>query len=251
MSAQIPISGLKNQVAVGDGSVGVPSIAFAGDSNTGLYRPGSDVVAVVTGGVERMRVDSVGKVGIGSTTPQTKLDVVGDIQYTTSMKRNGVVLPMVLNVQQSVYNVKSAGYTPGTTWTDSPIPSLTLTPASASSRFHVRANVTYSMSGGLTTVAFRFVRNDTPVGVGSGGTYNCSFRHVPSTSTGSEQQYWAWSVGGEYIDSPATTSACTYKLQFMSYDGSRTIVFNNMVQNATSGDNNCAISTLTVTELAV
>jgi len=31
-----------------------PGIAFDGDSNTGIYRPGADQVAVATNGVERV-----------------------------------------------------------------------------------------------------------------------------------------------------------------------------------------------------
>lgn len=61
-SSQVAMSGLglKNQVAVSDGTVGAPSVSFAGDVNTGLYRPAADVLGVVTGGVERLRIDASG-----------------------------------------------------------------------------------------------------------------------------------------------------------------------------------------------
>lgn len=44
--------------AAGDGSASAPGIAFASDTNTGLFRPGSDILAVAVGGVERARIDA-------------------------------------------------------------------------------------------------------------------------------------------------------------------------------------------------
>ena len=42
------------------GAVGTPSLTFTGDLNTGLFSPGADTVALVTGGTERARIDSSG-----------------------------------------------------------------------------------------------------------------------------------------------------------------------------------------------
>ena len=40
---------------LGAGDPTVPSLSFAGDTNTGIYRPTSDALAVTTGGAERVR----------------------------------------------------------------------------------------------------------------------------------------------------------------------------------------------------
>jgi hypothetical protein len=60
-------------VTVIGGSVSTCSVAPSGDPNTGLYFPAANVAAVVTDGVERVRVDASGRVGIGvapgSTSP--------------------------------------------------------------------------------------------------------------------------------------------------------------------------------------
>jgi len=52
-----------------------PGFSWSGDSNTGIYRPATDAVGLVTGGVERMRVLANGNVGIGTTNPLSKLEV--------------------------------------------------------------------------------------------------------------------------------------------------------------------------------
>ena len=49
------------------GAVGTPSITFTGDLNTGLFSPGADTLALVTGGTNRVHVTSGGLVGIGTT----------------------------------------------------------------------------------------------------------------------------------------------------------------------------------------
>jgi hypothetical protein len=51
-----------------DGSAGTPAIQ-GGDSNTGMFFPAADTIAFAEGGVEVMRIDSSGNVGIGTSSP--------------------------------------------------------------------------------------------------------------------------------------------------------------------------------------
>ncbi len=50
------------------GTVGTPSIRFNGDTNTGIYSPGADQVAISTGGTQRATVDASGKLLVGYGT---------------------------------------------------------------------------------------------------------------------------------------------------------------------------------------
>jgi hypothetical protein len=59
------------------GAVGTPSITTTGDTNTGIFFPAADQVAITTGGTQRAVVDASGNVGIGTSSPASKLDIGG------------------------------------------------------------------------------------------------------------------------------------------------------------------------------
>lgn len=52
------------------------------DTNRSIRGVAGGGLAIETGASEKLRIDSSGNVGIGTTTPATALDVAGDIQYT-------------------------------------------------------------------------------------------------------------------------------------------------------------------------
>jgi hypothetical protein len=49
------------------GAVGTPSITTTGDTNTGIFFPAADTIGFAEGGVEAMRLDSAGNMGLGVT----------------------------------------------------------------------------------------------------------------------------------------------------------------------------------------
>jgi hypothetical protein len=57
------------------GTVSAPAITTSGDTNTGIFFPAADTIAFTEGGVEAMRIDSAGNVGIGTTAPGARLEV--------------------------------------------------------------------------------------------------------------------------------------------------------------------------------
>ena len=59
------------------GTAALPAITTTGDTNTGVFFPAADTIAFAEGGAEAMRLDSSGNVGIGTTSPATKLQISG------------------------------------------------------------------------------------------------------------------------------------------------------------------------------
>jgi hypothetical protein len=59
-----------------DGSAGTPGLRFTSDTNVGLFRPTTDTLGFATGGSERLRIDSSGRVGIGTASVASTLHIV-------------------------------------------------------------------------------------------------------------------------------------------------------------------------------
>ena len=128
-------------------------------------------------------------------------------------------------------------------WTDLTGFSLSITPSSSSSVILLRAVLNNSINA-VTTINYRWVRNGSVIALGaSGATGQASFRsNVPNAA-------WVSPAVGEYLDSPATTSAITYKLQFLPYDSGRTVRINNATAGG-SGDDYTTVSSITAIEIA-
>lgn len=57
------------------GTAALPAITTTGDTNTGIFFPAADTIAFSEGGVEAMRIDSAGNVGIGTASPTAQLNL--------------------------------------------------------------------------------------------------------------------------------------------------------------------------------
>jgi hypothetical protein len=82
------------------GTAAAPSVAFEGDSNTGIYSPGADQLAISTNGTSRIVVDASGnvnidsntfyvdaannRVGIGTTSPLRQFHVNSKVYFDTN-----------------------------------------------------------------------------------------------------------------------------------------------------------------------
>ena len=84
----VTVSGITRALADGDATA--PALAFAADKNTGIYRAGTDSLAVATNGTGRLFIDASGRllVGTSSSSADTFFRVQGKQSSSAS---NGVV----------------------------------------------------------------------------------------------------------------------------------------------------------------
>jgi hypothetical protein len=92
------------------GTAAAPSIAFEGDSNTGIYSPSADTIAIVVNGAEATRISSNGQilVGVTSTTGiATGSSANQGLYFSTGSSLSQV------NDNANNYWSKATGYTSG------------------------------------------------------------------------------------------------------------------------------------------
>lgn len=73
----ITLFGTDGKILTVDGSASLPSLSFSGDTNTGLFRPTTDVIGFANAGSESARLDASGNLGIGQNSPSYRLDILG------------------------------------------------------------------------------------------------------------------------------------------------------------------------------
>ena len=171
----------------------------------------------------------------------TVIDGSLGITYPVTAGSAGTTQASAAKVLQVVSSTKSDTFSTTTTgsWIDVTGLSVSITPTSSSSKIMIFARITGAGQATVTRMQIRLVRDSTAISVGdaSGSRLQVS---------GGELYY-----GGEddsllnstafFLDSPATTSSTTYKIQFKNGSGTGT--------NVTINDSNVT-STLTLMEIA-
>ena len=100
-----------SSIQFGTGSVGLPSISFIGDTNTGIYSPAADTIAFVEGGVEAMRIDSSANVVIGTSSASARLQVhLNSADFVTAKISNSVTGTGVLDGFDLVVGTSGEAY---------------------------------------------------------------------------------------------------------------------------------------------
>jgi hypothetical protein len=103
---------------VNSGTATVPTITFNTDTNTGIFNPVADNLALTTAGSERMRVMADGKVGINTTAPLVQLDIVSTdairIPVGTSAQRPSNSNAGFIRYNSTISSFE--GFGPGNAW---------------------------------------------------------------------------------------------------------------------------------------
>jgi hypothetical protein len=141
-------------------------------------------------------------------------------------------------ILQVVSTTKTDSFsTTSTTYVDVTGVSATITPSSTDSKILVVVSGLFGNSNSTTLCLLNLVRGSTNIAQSTGGTSNSSLVNYTNTSFGVDN------FSLMFLDSPATTSATTYKLQ-MRVDGNTGYV------GRLIGADIRAVTTLTVFEVS-
>ena len=150
------------------------------------------------------------------------------------LRQKGSVLQVVSTVKSDTYSSTS------TTFTDVTGLSVTITPTNKTSKILILVASNYGASGGSQIGMFNLVRNSTNIAVPDNTALTYSASVAPYNQNLDNQV--PWSIN--YLDSPATTSATTYKIQGKVAGGTA------FVNRRNSADMN-TVSTIIAMEIAV
>jgi hypothetical protein len=98
------------------GTAAAPAITTTGDTDTGLFFPAADTIAFAEGGAEAMRLNSSGNVGIGTTSPAEKLNVVGSSTNAVGMRVDNTQSSTVGTLYNTSTTYSYSGIGASTTW---------------------------------------------------------------------------------------------------------------------------------------
>jgi hypothetical protein len=169
-----------------------------------------------------------------ATGTATWVDVYPPV-LTRSLLPTGSILQVVSTTLTTTTSASPSGFA----WTDVTGLSLSITPTKTSSKIFVTYNLPVGANGACF-VAARIVRGATAIGVGtSGSAWN--FSSVTYITDNGRLE----TLSGSFLDSPSTTSATTYKMQY-SQNSSFTVYAN---RRAAAADNGGA-ATITAFEIA-
>ena len=148
------------------------------------------------------------------------------------------VLQVVSTAKTDTFSATSTSYTDITGL------SVSITPTSADSKVLVFCDMNISVSGDIAA-SFQLVRGSTAIALGdaAGSRTRATFGLSPAAAVANTV-----SGGFNFLDSPATTSATTYKVQLRSNSG--TVYINRTAADTDTSTFYRSISTITVMEIS-
>ncbi len=185
-----------------------------------------------------------------TAVPLTSSDITDGIITTTKIADDAIsAAKLAAGVGGKVLQVVTATKTdtfssnPSNSFIDITGLSATITPTSTSSKIYIAVTILGGGVGGTNSALYRLVRDSTVIYAGdSAGSRALGFSHQESQNTNG-----SINGGGNFLDSPSTTSATTYKIQATS---NNTIYINKTADDSDTLLRIRGASTITLMEIA-
>ena len=124
--------------------------------------------------------------------------------------------------------------------------SVDITPSSTSSKIHI---IVHTQMSGNELFYLRLLRDSTAIGIGDSDSSNRVECSIGGDFQSSNNDKIA-AMGFNFLDSPNTTSATTYKAQCQIYGTSKTLTVNRTFNDSDSTFTGRGASTITAYEIA-
>ena len=215
-------------------------LEFSGGNGAAAYINvcSTDSLAISTNSIERLRVDTSGNLKL--TTAGTK---ILNSSGNPIVQQTGSVLQVISVTKSDTFSVAGGG---SGSFFDITGLAVTITPTSSTSKILIMVCLSCGSSNAAEHLAARVVRGTSNVvGVGDaiGSRNQAMFAHGINHTDNSTRI-----MSSNYLDSPATTSATTYKVQ--GYNNSATFYLNRTLAWSDSNHYSTGASTITVMEIA-
>jgi len=132
-------------------------------------------------------------------------------------------------------------------WTDITGMTASITPTSSTSKILVQIFMQGGSYDGIEKASWRLVRDSTPIDIGDAA----GSRPQATGDQGGPNQYWPAYTGTGYLDSPSTTSAVTYKVQYYCSGSAQFWVNRSAADRDTSNYDARTTSTVLLQEIKV
>ena len=178
----------------------------------------------------------------GSSPSITTPTITGSILNASGRPmaaQTGGILQVLQVVKTDTFSTSS------TTYTDITGLSLSITPSSTSSRILILFQV---VATGVNVNYFQLVRNTTAIALGN--PEGSRIQATVGNANRAGDSNLAFSFSNMFIDSPATTSATTYKLQTRTENGTNAVFINRTINDTDSVTGMRTLSNITLMEIA-
>jgi len=219
---------------VKDGASAIRSLGTSVDTTTKALNPSTTL-----GDIEYRSSTANTNTRLGIGTTGQILSVVGGVPAWTTAAGGGKVLQVVSTVKTNTYVQSTGGFTDITDF------NVSITPTSATSKIMVFVSLAASGSGASNNAAAKLVRASTDIFIGT-STGN---RTAVSIDLQQGDTVGNFSTNAMFLDSPATTSATTYKVQVIGLPTGGEVYVNRGKLDTDSATFTRTASSITVFEI--